>query len=141
MKSFFGVRPTRYTAAVMLFVWLMSLGIGVANACLVRQDHGWHEHFTHSQSGLGSGADTADHDAADHDKSPEDLACLSFCTAEQNALIQHHAEGVTAQDTVPALFFTCLLVPVLDQPCPPAVFGSTTWSEPPVTIRFSRLTI
>lgn len=141
MKSLFGSQPTRYIAAVMLFVWLMSLGIGVANACLVQQDHGRHEHLSQGHAGFASGAGTADHDAADHDKSPEDLACLSFCTAEQNALIQHHADGVMAQDTVPVPGFTGLLVPVLDEPCPPAVFGSTTWSEPPVTIRFSRLTI
>ena len=141
MKSFFGSRRTRYTAAVMLFVWLVSLGIGVANACLVQQDHGRQELFSHSQSRLASGTAAAHPDAADHDKSPDKMACLNFCTAEQNTLIQHHADGVVAQDTVPVPFFTWLLVPVVDQTYQPEAFGGPTWSEPPVFIRFLRLTI
>src|SRR5659263_668431 len=100
MKSFFGFRRTRYTAAVMLFVWLVSLGIGVANACLVQQDHGRQELFSHSQSRLASGTAAAHPDAAGHDKSPDKMACLHFCTADQNTLIQHHAPGVVARDTV-----------------------------------------
>ena len=63
MKSFFNSRRTRYIAAVMLFAWLMSLGIGVANACLAQQDNGWHEHFSHSRSGITSVAVT-EHDVA-----------------------------------------------------------------------------
>jgi hypothetical protein len=141
MKSFFGSRRTRCTAAVMLFVWLMSLGIGVANACLVQQDHGWHEHLSQSQSGLAFGAVTAQDDNVNNDTSPEDLACLNFCAAEQNALVNHHADGVVAQDPVPVPFFTWSLVPVVDQTYQPQAFGGPTWSEPPVFIRFLRLTI
>jgi hypothetical protein len=152
MKSFFNSRRTRYTAAVMLFVWLMSLGIGVANACLVQQANGWPEHFSHSRSGVTPVAVT-EHDVAsdnfakahvradENDKSPDKMACLNFCVAEQNTLVKHHADGLAGLDIVPVLFLTWLLVPAVDQAFQPEAFGSPTRSEPPVSIRYLRLNI
>ena len=90
MKYFFSSRRTRYTAAVMLFVWLMSLGMGVANACLVQQNPAEDEFLGHTRSGLASQA-TIERELAldnlakvhvqadENDKSPEKKACLNFC--------------------------------------------------------------
>jgi len=136
----------------MLFVWLMSLGIGVANACLARQGDGGSEYFNPGHSGMTSEALThhdltldklgkAHVDADQNDKSPEKSVCLNFCVAEQNTLVRDQAGGPTAQAMVPVLFVTWLLVPAADQAYPPQAFASPNWSEPPVSIRYLRLTI
>jgi len=152
MKPFFSARRTRHTTAVMLFVWLMSLGIGLANACLARQGDGGPEYFSPGHSGMASEVLTQ-HDANldrlgkvqvhadENDQSPEKAACLNFCAAEQNTLVKHQADGLVAQAMVPVLFLTSLLVPAADQSYPPEAFGSPSWSEPPVSIRYLRLTI
>jgi hypothetical protein len=152
MKSILSAQRTRYTATVMLFVWLMSLGIGIANACLLPQIHSGHEPLSHDRSGFWSEA-LVEHDAAwssfakvqakngANDQSPEKPLCLDFCAAEQNTLVKHHADGLVAQDLVPVLYLTWLLVPGLDQTPQPEAFGRPTWSEPPVSIRYLRLTI
>ena len=152
MKYFFSSRRTRYTAAVMLFVWLMSLGIGVANACLVQHNPAEDEFLGHTRSGFMSQA-TIERELAldnfakvhvqtdENDKSPEKVACLNFCAAEQDTLVKDHADVLVAQDIVPVLFLTWLLMPALDQTPQPEAFGGPTWSEPPVSIRYLRLTI
>lgn len=136
MKSFFTSRRTRLTATVMLFVWLMTLGIGIANACLVHEDG-----RSHVVSVAAADMDHQDSDG--HDMSPETLACLDFCAAEQITLVKVKAQldSPTGLDFVPVLFFTGLLVPTIDRDIQPKALGSPTWSEPPVSIRFSRLTI
>lgn len=154
MKSFFNHRRTRYTAAVMLFVWLLALGTGIANACLVQKNHGPHGDPSHSHSVFTSTTavksdvtsdilvkTTAHDDADEHEMSPEKAVCLNFCVAEQNTLVKHHADGLADVDIVPVLFLTWLLVPAVDQASKPEAFGSPTWSEPPVSIRYLRLTI
>lgn len=152
MKPFFNARRTRYTTAVMLFVWLMSLGIGLANACLARQGDAGPDYFNPAHSGMTSEALT-EHDvtldrlgkvqvhADKNHPSPEKSACLNFCVAEQNTLIKDQAGGPTAQAMVPVLFLTWLLVPAADQSYPPQAFASPNGSEPPVSIRYLRLTI
>lgn len=136
----------------MLFVWLMSLGIGVANACLVQPGPAWHEHFSHSHSGMTSGA-LAEHDrildklgkvhvqADENGQSPESAACVNFCVAEQNTLVKHQADGLVAQEMVPLPFLIRLLVPAADQISALEAFASPSGSEPPVSIRYLRLTI
>ena len=79
--------------------------------------------------------------ADENDKSPDKMACLNFCVAEQNTLVKHHADGLAGLDIVPVLFLTWLLVPAVDQAFQPEAFGSPTWSEPPVSIRYLRLNI
>lgn len=152
MKSFFNARRTRCTAAVMLFVWLMSMGIGVANACLVQQGQGSRDYFSQDQSGTDLTA-LADHQAApDHVatkpvhsdesmSSPGKITCLHFCVAEQSTLITDHLDGLIHLDLVPILFLTGLPVPATDQTSTPEAFASMSWSEPPVSIRYLRLTI
>ena len=140
MKSFFSVQRTRYTAAVMLFVWMISLGVGVANACLLQQDQGSREYFSQGQP-------TTDHFAAnpvhsdEHTSSPEKITCLHFCVAEQSTLITDHINGLAHLDLVPILFLTSLLVPATHQPLSARAVTSPSWSEPPVSIRYLRLTI
>lgn len=120
----------------MLLVWLMALGIGVANACLLTQDQGRH--------GLSVPVSLEIYqDAGEHALSPDDAVCLSFCAAEQTTLVkvQSQLDGSAGLSFVPALFFTGLLVPPIDRLSSLEALGSPTWSEPPVSIRFPRLTI
>jgi hypothetical protein len=126
----------------MLLVWLMSLGIGVANACLVKTDQGWHKHLSHSHTGIAPDNFAKVHvDAGENDKSPQTMACLNFCAAEQNTLVNDHADGLASLDIGPVLFLTWLLVPATDQTYQPQAFGGPTWSEQPIYIRYLRLTI
>lgn len=142
MKSFFSVQRTRYTAAVMLFVWMMSLGVGVANACLLQQDHGPRDYFSQAehQAAPDHFAENPVH-SDEHTSSPEKIACLHFCTAEQSTLITDQLDGLAHLDLVPILFLTGLPVSTTDQPSPAQVFAPPDWSEPPVSIRYLRLTI
>ena len=122
----------------MLFVWLMTLGVSIANACLVHQDEGGHSHVVSV-----SAANTDHQDSGGHDMSPETLACLDFCTAEQSALVKvkPQLDSSTGLDFVPVLFFTGWLLPTINRDIQLKAVWSPTWSEPPVSIRFSRLTI
>ena len=122
----------------MLFVWLMTFGVSIANACLVHQDEGRHSHLVSAFA-----ADTDHQDSDGHDMSPETLACLDFCAAEQSTLVKvkPQLDSPTGLDFVPVLFFTGWLLPAIDPDIQPKAAGSPTWSEPPVSIRFSRLTI
>jgi hypothetical protein len=152
MKSFFSVQRIRHTAAMMLFIWVMSLGIGVANACLLQQDHGPREYFNQGPSrtdltALAERQAARDHFATDpvhsdeHTSSPEKISCLHFCVAEQSTLITDHLDGLAHLDLVPILFLTGLPMPTKDQPSPAQAFTSPSWSEPPVFIAYLRLTI
>ena len=152
MTSFFSVQRTRYTATVMLFVWLMSLGIGVANACLVQQDNGPREYLNEGRPRIDLIA-LAEHQASpghlatklvhsdENTSSPEKITCLDFCVAEKSTLITDHLDGLAHIDLVPILFLTGLLLPATDQTSRPDAFASPTGFGPPVSIRFSRLTI
>lgn len=136
MKSFFNSRNTRSAAIVMLFVWIMTLGIGVANACLLTQDQGRH--------GLSVPVSLDAYQTADeHALSPDAAVCLSFCAAEQTTLVKvsPQLDGPAGLSFVPVHFFTGWLVPPIDRIIQPEALGSPTWSGPPVSIRFSRLTI
>ena len=152
MKSFFNTRQIRYIAAMTLFVWLISLGIGVANACLVQQDHGPREYFSHGRSGTDLTALPERQAAPDHfvtnsvhsdenTSSPEKTICLDFCVAQQSTLVTDHLNGLPQLDLAPVLFLTGLLVPATDQTSPPEALESPTWSGQPISIRYLRLTI
>ncbi|MHB8950491.1 MAG: hypothetical protein ACYC4S_15740 [Rhodoferax sp.] len=152
MKSFFDAQRIRHTAALTLFVWLMSLGIGVANACLVQQDHGPREYVSQVRFGtvlaaLAPHQVEPDHFATsfvhsdENTPSPEKTACLDFCVAQQSTLVKDHQNGLAHLDPFPALFLTGLRVPATDQTSPLEAFEGPTWSEPPVSIRYLRLTI
>ncbi|WP_137895350.1 hypothetical protein [Ramlibacter sp. 2FC] len=149
MKSFFSPRSTRRTAAVMLLVWLLALATGMANACLLPSPSTSDRHAAAGLSapvapGQAEGApateQTCEHDAAAaHAKA----ACQSFCAAESLGLVNPQgAKTATAADlplhlvrgeglpVAPATRFT-------PRPSP----GVPPGGQPPVAIRFLRLTI
>lgn len=152
MKSFFCARRIRYTAALTLFVWLMSLGIGVANACLVQQDHGPRDYFNHGRSGTDLAALAERQAAPDHfatssvhsdenTSSPDKITCQDFCVAQQSTLVTDHLNGLPQLDLAPVLFLTGLRVPATDQMSASDALESPTWSKLPVAIRYLRLII
>ena len=138
MKSFFNFRRSRHTAVAMLFVWLMTLGIGMANACLLAQVQGQGRH------GLSEPVPSHGHpNAAVHQLSPDTPICLSFCAAEQTSVVKvpHQLGDAAGFDFVPVLFLTGLRIPALTRESQPQALDRPTRSEPPLFIRFLRLTI
>jgi hypothetical protein len=135
MKPFLNVRRTRYAAIAMLFVWLMTLGIGVANACLTSAAH---EHY-----GMAASAVAAHEAAEEHDKSSDGHLCLSFCAAAQSTLVKVKPQTVdlTGFDFTPVPL--CIATVVLAPDRNPWRSGRSEpiWLEPAISIRFLRLTI
>lgn len=155
MKFFFNQRRARYTAIVMLFVWLLALGTGIANACLVQADHARHGHLSQQDAGITSMTATAldaragDHasaegppDADDHDTSPGKLACQNFCAAEQTGVLKQPDDAPAHLDNAPVLVSMWWVAPLpVDRVFPMPALHDPPWTEPPVFIRFLRLTI
>jgi hypothetical protein len=81
MISFFSQRRSRSTAIVMAFVWLMALGVSVANACVIDLAQGHHSTSiqiqTHQPDGSGL-----------QPKAADKTACLEFCADEQNIAVK-----------------------------------------------------
>ena len=96
------------------------------------------------QHGLSTHAMAAFHkDGDEHTPSVEKATCISFCAAEKTTLIKQQLEGSTGMDLLPVLLLSGLIVCLIDQDQ-----GSQqrphlrpTWPEPPISLRFSRLTI
>ena len=140
---------------MMLFVWLLALGAGIANACLVQEDHARHGHRSHRDSGFTSvivtelDALTIDHaseeahlGAGDHEISLVKLACQNFCTAERTGVVKQQTYEPANLDV--ALVLTSMwwvASPSADRASQLPALGDPAWSEPPVSIRFLRLTI
>lgn len=135
MKSFFNVRHTRYTAIAMVFVWLMTLGIGFANACLLDEALGHHAptaqvHATHHED--------VDEQALESDKA----VCLTVCEAEKTVVIKIKQVDVPSNLQAAAVaHFPALTVTALDLNDRSVPSVVPDWREPPVSIRFLRLTI
>lgn len=135
MKSAFSHRHTRYTAIVMLFVWLMTLGVGMANACLLSDTHG--------QTGSTQHVQVTSHPAADeHALDPDEAICLTVCAAEQTATVKtKHFDNAADSQLAPIAWAQALTIAAIDPNDRFAPFAVATWCEPPVSIRFLRLTI
>ena len=117
MQSRFSRRATRFTVGVMLVVWLMALGMGIANACIANDDHARHGHPHHHDGAYASARD-AGHDAAPEDgttatvmldrgdstPSPEKVICLNLCAAGQSSLVKQtsHESGTLITAPMPA---------------------------------------
>ena len=135
MKTACSYQHARYTAVVMLLVGLMTLGVGIANACLVSATHG------HSGSALQVQTNSfavADENLPDPDKT----ICLAVCAAEQTASINiKQFDTSTDSQIAPVTWAPALTISVVDihDRLTPLVF--VTWRERPVFIRFLRLTI
>ena len=99
MKFAFSYQHARYTAVVMLFVGLMTLGAGIANACLVSATHGHPGSALQVQANYFAAAD-------EHLPDPDKTICLTVCAAEQTAADQfslhrsrqHRHDGKTHGD-------------------------------------------
>ena len=156
MQSSFSRRATRFTASVMLCVWLIALGMGVANACLVNDGHARHGHLNHQRDALtsvpmtGNQAALADRftadvqlvAAGDRNPSPAKVSCLNFCAAGQSSVLQQLGDD-------PASLTTPALPTGWWSSAPPSPYRQSSWlvrddpagSHRPVSIRFLRLTI
>lgn len=155
MKSFFNRGRARCTAAAMLFVWLLALGTGIANACLAQVDHARHGHLSHHDTVLTALPVTAldamavDHasveghpGAIDHTTSPGKMACQNFCAAEQTGVVKQKIDAPAHLDAAQVLASMGWVAPPLaDRAFPMPALADPPWTEPPVFIRFLRLTI
>jgi hypothetical protein len=157
MKPFTSHRTTRRTAAVMLAVWLMALGTGFANACLVQEDHARHGHLSHPEADstalpqapmrdiLADQYDsTSEHlEATDQDHTAsEKLACQNFCAAEQSGLLKQADPASAHPDTILMSAAMWRLMPAsAGRAAPLAAPDVPGWRGPPLFIRFLRLTI
>ena len=147
-------RPrTRFTAAVMLFVWLLTLGAGIANACLLHEDHaqagqagiaavpGARESGAGNHP-LGSAQAVAAADTADGDQLEHSATCRALCVAGQTAVPKQKAAACANQQTDAVPVSTCGPVNVLAAAMP-RLWRVADASRPelPVFIRFLRLTL
>ena len=135
MKSAFSHRHTRYTAVVMLFVWLMTLGIGIANACIVSDARGHHTAAAQVQ--------TSHHEDANQQPiSSDKVVCLTVCDVQQSAVYKTKQVDVHLDlQAAPAVHCSPLTVAALDLNDRSVPSVVPDWREPPVSIRFLRLTI
>lgn len=141
MQAYFNARRSRLLATVMVFVWLLGVGLGFANACLLSPQVAGNGHPS-----LVTVAVVHAHDAHHHDHatvSPAALACLALCTAEQSTVIQAKAQfdGLQAMDLAPIPLLVGFLRPRVEQNVQPRPVRCAPCSDPPVSIRFLRLTI
>jgi hypothetical protein len=92
----FGInqRNIRRTAVVMLFVWMMSLMLGFANACVLDNDHRSLRHVfvaaTHANESKGESS----RGVGSRDASVGLGACESFCSAQETGILK--CSGITA---------------------------------------------
>lgn len=135
MKPFFNVYRTRCTAILVVFVWMMALGIGVANACLL-------DPIPSHSSTVALAAEFSHEHADDHSASSDKSICLDVCAAEQTALIKvKPLDMPTGLDTTTVLFLSALIISGFDQNYQAVLDPTLFRYELPVSIRFSRLTI
>ena len=155
MNSMSSRARTRFTAAVMLLVWLFTVGAGIANACLLHEDHaqagqtGTAAASGARESGARPGLLGAEHapaavvmDAADGGQMVQTVACRALCVAGQTAVPKQKAAACADQQTDAIPVSTCGPVNVLAAPMPRLWRVAYAWRpELPVFIRFLRLTL
>lgn len=143
MMSFFNQRRKRLAAAVALLIWLLALGTGIANACLVQDDHARHGHLSqHDSDGTSMTIPGMDALADDHDTLPAKVACQNFCRADQSGLIKQQADMPVDLDSALSLAsIWWARTPSADRTLQMPSLVDPAWSEQPVFIRFLRLTI
>lgn len=147
----FSRRATRFTARVMLGLWLMGLGLGIANACLAQEHHARHGHIRPSDAAVASVLPGA-HDPAvtaptsiDASRvalSTAQLACQDFCAAGQSGVSKQLGDAQQALITSP----TPLVWSWPDRPSPYrhalwSVRDDLAGSHPPAFIGFLRMTL
>ncbi len=139
----FNRRRTRLTAVAMLFVWLLVVGMGIANACLANEDHARHGHLQHLDATVADQSTAAAQlDPHAQPTSSAKATCQKFCTAAQSSVFkqQSHEPGPMDAGLVPAISWWPA------EPSPyrhslRAMQRDSARSHPPIAIRFMRLTI
>lgn len=139
----FNRRTTRLTAVAMLFVWLLVVGMGMANACLANQDHARHGHLQHHDDPVPEPVTAAAQpDSHVQPTSPEKAACQKFCADAQSSVFkqQSHDPGLMDAGLAPAIA-GWQAAPAPYRPSLSAGPLDPAWTEPSVAIRFLRLTL
>lgn len=143
----------RITAIVMLFVWILTLGAGIANACSLHDDHARNGHLGYGNSDLPPSSDTdsaAQHAAQvavplgtfDQDRFVDAIKCQSFCSAIQTGMAKKRAGAVADLHTDAVLVsLQWEVAPPADCACLPTTFADPALPTLPAFIRFLRLTL
>ena len=135
MHSLLSPRHTRYTVIVMLFVWLMTVGIGIANACTLVtaiEHHGSVPHVVEAHQ------ENSHKEILHGDKT----VCLKVCAAEQTAAVKTKALDATPDAPMaPVNWLSALSIAVIDPNDRPVPTAMPRRHAVPVSIRFLRLTI
>ncbi len=140
----FNRRTTRLTAVAMLFVWLLVVGMGMANACLANEDHARHGHLQHHEGTLAEPVTAqAQPDSHVPPTSPEVAACQKFCAAAQSSVFKQQSDEPGLMDA--GLVFAA----IAEWHDSPAPYRTSLWADPldpgwtelSVAIRFLRLTL
>lgn len=140
----------RYTACVMLAVWLFALASGLVNACVL-EPHGAQEHsssplrMAHEDTLLvvsGHHAESYTSDAGAADIKSTKASCLKACDEGSQSLLKHPA-SVDLVDPGLALFVTASWnVQVHRAPAPGQAHDFRLPERgPPVRVLFSRLAL
>lgn len=123
-------------ARVMLVGWMLALGVGWVNACLVQQPAAAAIAAAHHGPAI-----PADHAAGDTDASL--LACQGFCNTATSALTKSPVQDLPGADLAPVAWLAAWPAwhagtapgPLRPSTAPPAPSG------PPAAIAFLRLTL
>lgn len=135
MFTLFSQRNTRCTAIVMLFVWLMALGVGIANACVIDLAQSHHSNAYQSQV-------TRHVDERLQPLAADKQACLDFCANEQSAAVKaKQQEAAPSVPIVPVIWLSAITVALADPSVRPTPASTRSVHERPVAIRYLRLTI
>jgi hypothetical protein len=139
----FNRRRTRFTAAAMLIVWLLVVGMGMANACLANEAHARHGHPHHHHDALADDV-TAEEQLDQHAQptSPAKETCQNFCAAAQSSVFKQQSHEPAQTDIGPVVtiaWWPVSLAPYRHSPW--AGQRNSTGPEPSVAIRFLRLTL
>jgi hypothetical protein len=104
MTRLFSSRSTaRSTALAMLAVWLLALGVGFANACLLDTGGTWHDPAPGRASFVAAPANGHGMPLPAVDAGqvvPDETACLEFCAAERTAVAKQPADPKAQQTSV-----------------------------------------
>ena len=90
------------TAVMMLFVWLLTVGMGMANACLANEDHARHGHLHHHDVALADQltAESQLEDAAQL-QSPATTNCQKLCAGAQSSMLKQQGHEPGMQEAGP----------------------------------------
>ena len=155
MKPMLSHRRTRFTAMVMLLVWLLTLGAGIANACLLHDDHATtgdaRSPVAQESQAATSGIDSrvAPHGVAaaaveqrEGDELLESFSCQTQCLTVQTTVPKQQPLACADPGTDPVLVTSTGPVRQLAHPVPVlAGIAFAPRPETPVFIRFLRLTL